>query len=151
MSANYQVLDVVPHGLPMSLLDAIEAWSQHSITAIVTIRRDSMFCESAGVPAWVGVEYMGQAIAAWAGIQAREAGNPVKIGFLVSARRYETGRSHFPVGAQLKICATQVTDNISGLGVFECQIEYDGEMITAKLNVFMPDDVDQFLSEGNHD
>ena len=56
MKPDYNIINVVPHGMPMSLLDDIEDYSDTGLVAKVTIRKDSMFCESDGVPAWVGVE-----------------------------------------------------------------------------------------------
>lgn len=129
----------------MSLLDSIESVGERSLSALVTIREDSLFCEAAGVPAWVGIEYMGQAIAAWAGVGARQRGEPVKIGFLVSCRRYHPPVSYFPLGATLRVTASQVTDSVTGLQVFECSIQHDEMKIQANLNVFMPEDVTEFL------
>ena len=39
--------------------------------------------------AWVGLEYMAQAIGAYAGYTARLRGEPVRIGYLLGTRRYE--------------------------------------------------------------
>ena len=45
-----------------------------------------LFVEDGQVPAWVGIEYMAQAIAAWAGCRARAAGKPPQLGFLLGSR-----------------------------------------------------------------
>lgn len=144
MKTDYNILDVVPHGAPMSLLDSIEKYSDKGLVANVTIREDSMFCESDGVPAWVGVEFMGQAVAAYAGVGARIADQPVKIGFLVSTRRYESACSHFPVGTSLTVSVHQITDSTIGLQVFTCRITGDNIEIQANLNVFLPENVEDF-------
>jgi predicted hotdog family 3-hydroxylacyl-ACP dehydratase len=141
---DYNILNVVPHGMPMSLLDDIEDYSDNGLVAKVTISEDSMFCESDGVPAWVGVEYMGQAIGAYAGVKARIANRPVKIGFLVSTRRYESPCSHFPVGTSLTISVDQITDSTIGLQVFACRITGKNIEIQANLNVLMPENLDDF-------
>ncbi|MDA9090582.1 hotdog family protein [Porticoccaceae bacterium] len=145
MTTDYSVIDVIPHGAPMSLLDDITSYTDTGLEAEVTIKESSLFCEEYGVPAWIGVEYMGQAVAAWAGVQARSDGRPVKIGFLVSTRRYESPVSHFPLGSQLKINVEQLTDNITGLRVFTCTINLKDIEIQANLNVFMPDNLEEFL------
>lgn len=148
MSSNYSILDVVPHGPPMSLLDNIICHDRTQLTANVLIHEASQFVCDRGVPAWVGIEYMGQAVAAFAGARARDDGLPVKIGFLVSSRRYQSSVSYFPLGATLTVQAEQVTEEIVGLGVFKCAIQGPGIEVNAKLNVYMPDDVAEFLEDG---
>ncbi|MBQ0712024.1 MAG: hypothetical protein KBT53_03595 [Porticoccus sp.] len=145
MNPDYRIIDVVPHGAPMSLLDKIESHSAVGLVASVTITSESMFCEEDGVPAWVGIEYMGQAVAAWAGVEARLKGKPVKIGFLVSARRYISPVSHFCIGETLQIAVEQITDITTGLGVFDCRISIGHKEIQANLNVFMPENIAEFL------
>ena len=144
MKPDYNIINVVPHGMPMSLLDDIEDYSDKGLVAKVTIRKDSMFCESDGVPAWVGVEYMGQAVAAYAGVKARITNRPVKIGFLVSTRRYESPCSHFPVGTSLSVSVDQITDSTTGLQVFTCRITGKNIEIQANLNVFLPENLEDF-------
>jgi predicted hotdog family 3-hydroxylacyl-ACP dehydratase len=131
----------------MSLLDSIESYSEDGLIASVTIREDSQFITARGVPAWVGIEYMGQAIAAFAGARARDNSEPVKIGFLVSSRRYKSSVSFFEIGDQLQVDVSQVTDNAIGLQVFKCRISADNIEVTANLNVYLPDDVEAFLKE----
>jgi predicted hotdog family 3-hydroxylacyl-ACP dehydratase len=145
MKPNFAVIDLVPHGAPMSLLDSIQSHSATGLLAEVTISSDSLFCEDAGVPAWVGIEYMGQAVAAWAGVQARSSNRPIKIGFLVSSRRYESPLSYFPVGEKLIISVEQLTDNETGLRVFDCKITVKDMEIQANLNVYMPENLEDFL------
>ena len=148
MVSQFSVSELVPHSDSMILLDSIESYSEHQLTASVNITESSMFAETAGVPAWVGVEYMGQAIAAMAGATARERAEPIRIGFLVSSRRYEPVVSHFTVGSSLTISVQAVTFNTTGLRVFECSIYSDGIcLVTANLNVYMPEDVDAFIKE----
>jgi predicted hotdog family 3-hydroxylacyl-ACP dehydratase len=142
---TYSPEELLPHDHPMILIDAIESVRERGLTASVTVRPDALFAEPQGIPAWVGIEYMGQAIAAHAGWCARRAGRPVRIGFLVGTRRYEADCSHFPPGAQLAITVDAVTSNASGLQVFECRITGAGVAASANLNVFIPNDVDEFL------
>ncbi|KJS09330.1 MAG: hypothetical protein VR73_02480 [Gammaproteobacteria bacterium BRH_c0] len=141
------IRDLIPHDHPMILLDRIESCREHGLTASVVIRADSLFAEPQGVPAWVGLEYMGQAIAAHAGVCARRDGQPVRIGFLVSSRRYEPGCSHFPPGATLTVAVDAVTHNNTGLQVFECTISGPGFTVTSNLNVYMPDNIEEYMQE----
>lgn len=149
MICDYPIDSLLPHSAPMVLLDQVECVRDHGLTASLTIRPESLFCESSGVPAWVGMEYMGQTIAAYAGLLARNRGETVRIGFLVSCRRYEPTVSFFAPGAKLSVSADAVTLNDTGLRVFECGI-YHGEtqLVCANLNVYMPADASAFIKDG---
>lgn len=148
MNSSYNILEVVPHGKPMSLLDEILSYDDSGLKARLTITEASMFSNASGVPAWVGIEYMAQAVAAFAGVCARSHEKAVKIGFLVGSRRYQSSCSEFPLGANLNVEVEEITDNDVGLRVFACKIEGDDIRVDANLNVFMPDDVDEFLEKG---
>jgi predicted hotdog family 3-hydroxylacyl-ACP dehydratase len=147
----YEFEEVVPHAAPMALLDGIDCWDQTSLQAHITIRSDSPFFRDEGVPAWVGMEYMAQAVAAFAGCHAREQQQPIKIGFLVGSRRYSTSHSIFPLGAKLQICVNELLQSENGLSVFECSIRGIGDYskidATANLNVFQPQDPEAFYRE----
>ena len=114
MKKNHRILDFVPHQSPMSLLDTLEDYSDNTLVSSLTIKEDSLFYEELGVPTWVGLEYMGQAIAAYGGVKARNEGKHVKIGFLVSCRRYDSPQSHFKLGSKL-IVFVEITTFLSKL------------------------------------
>lgn len=145
MKKNFRILDVVPHQTPMSLLDTLESYSDNTLVSSLTIKEDSLFYEELGVPTWVGLEYMGQTIAAYGGVEARNEDRPVKIGFLVSSRRYESPQSHFKLGSKLIVFVEKVINNPYGLSVFNCSITWSDFIIQANLNVFLPDKVEEFL------
>ncbi|MFA5631149.1 MAG: hypothetical protein WC997_06540 [Porticoccaceae bacterium] len=147
MTPYPDIRNLVPHDSPMILLDAIDEVRANGLTASVIISAESAFAEARGVPAWVGLEYMGQAIAAYAGICARRDGEPVRIGFLVSTRRYEPGCAYFPPGARLAVSVEAVTESTSGLAVFRCSIHGPGIATTTNLNVYMPDNIEDFMQE----
>lgn len=142
--------DLLPHDYPMILIEGIVSCREHGLTASVTVRPDSLFIEPEGIPSWVGIEYMGQAIAAHAGICARRDGQPVRIGFLVGTRRYDPGCSHFPLGVTLDVVVDAITSNVTGLRVFECSITGAGISARANLNVYMPDSMDEFPGVGSN-
>jgi predicted hotdog family 3-hydroxylacyl-ACP dehydratase len=135
------VRSLVPQAGPMVLLDRVISADDESVCAEVTIRSNSMFCDGAGVGAWVGIEYMAQTIGAFAGYTARLRGEPVKIGFLLGARRYECSCPSFPVGTVLQIHVRRVLQVENGLGSFECRIDNeDGPLANANLTVYQPAD-----------
>ncbi|WP_157461872.1 beta-ketoacyl-ACP synthase [Chitinimonas koreensis] len=145
-AADYPIAELVPHAGAMSLLDrAIEGDGEHFV-AEVDIRPGGLFCGDDGVGAWVGIEYMAQAVAAWAGWQARQRGEAPKVGFLLGSRRYACSVPVFRSGQVLRVAVRQEFRADNGLGQFDCRIEIAGETVaTAALTVFEPDDALQFL------
>jgi predicted hotdog family 3-hydroxylacyl-ACP dehydratase len=123
----------------MVLLDRVLAFEESSLVAEVTIRSDSMFCESDGVPGWVGLEYMAQAVAAHAGLQARQRGEPPAIGYLLGTRSYVCEAETFPVGKTLTVHVESLFVEM-GLGAFACRIEADRLLAKATVNVYQPED-----------
>ncbi|RJG02749.1 3-hydroxylacyl-ACP dehydratase [Noviherbaspirillum sedimenti] len=141
------IRSLVPHAGPMVLLDRVISVDHDSLCAEVTIRDGGLFCSPDGVGAWVGIEYMAQAIAAHAGHAARLRGEPVKIGFLLGSRRYECTRPLFAVGSVLRVHIARLLLAENGLGSFDCRIEdEDGVAATATVSVFLPANVDEFLN-----
>ena len=139
---------LVPHSGAMSLLGRLLAAEGETLAAEVTIADGSMFCADGAVGAWVGVEYMAQAVAAHAGYCASLRGEPVRVGFLLGARRYACNVASFPVGSVLHIHVRRALQGENGLGAFDCRIEdsRDGaELATATITVFQPDNVEEFL------
>jgi predicted hotdog family 3-hydroxylacyl-ACP dehydratase len=129
----------VPHRGAMSLLDRIERVDEHDVVAWVTVPADGLFVADGGVPAWVGIEYMAQAVAAWSGARARTGGGSPKIGFLLGSRRFEAHEPLFASGASLRISAHCELTGENGLGMFDCRIEQDGrELARARLSVYEP-------------
>lgn len=146
---RYSFESVVPHTGTMVLLDQIEHWDETGLQASVTIRTDAPFVDANGMPAWVGIELMAQTIAAFGGCCARRASQPVKIGFLVGSRRYIANQAYFPIGAQLQVNVKEIISGEQGLSVFECTLQGPGDIsASANINVFQPEDPEQFLQSG---
>ncbi len=143
-------LPYVPHGEPMSLLDEIVDFDGKTIEATVTIRPDSLFFGAEGVPNWVGMEYMAQAIGASAGLRMVAGGGKVQLGFLVSIRRIAFAEDFFREGAQLRVYAQEVILAANGLATFDCWIVSDGaELARARINVYQPEDAQAYLQHAS--
>ena len=135
------IRSLLPHTGRMVLLDRVIAADADNLCAQVTIRRDSVLFDGSGVGAWVGIEYMAQTIGAYAGYLARSRGKPVRIGFLLGTRRYESSRPSFPLGTMLKVHARHVVENENGLASFDCRIDdADETIVRASLTVFQAED-----------
>ncbi len=131
---------LLPHDNPMILVDRALEIGQDSIHSQVDIDKHLMFFdqETNTVPAYVGIEFMAQSIAAWSGYQALKKGEQPPIGFLLGSRRYQAECDHFSQGQTLDIFAQQVMED-SGMAVFKAHIEYQGNIVAqCQLNVYVP-------------
>jgi predicted hotdog family 3-hydroxylacyl-ACP dehydratase len=137
---------LVPHRGGMLWLERILACDGEGAVAEAVVREDHPFFDGGGVPAWVGIEYMAQCIAAWAGGQALAKGKPVSPGFLLGTRRYESQRPVLAVGTRLRIEARRELMGDNGLGMFACRIlDGDQEIAVANVSVFEPPDPEAYL------
>lgn len=147
MMTQYLIEDLLPHRAPMILLNRLGEIYKDGLQTFVEITSDSMFCEDSGVPCYVGLEYMAQTVAAYAGWNALENSGTVKEGFLLGTREAKFSVSHFPIGSQLSVTCRDFMSN-QEMGVFDCQI-YDLEqrllLGSCKLNVFQPENPKEFF------
>jgi predicted hotdog family 3-hydroxylacyl-ACP dehydratase len=121
------------------LLDRVLTFEESTLVAEVTIHADSMFFDGEGVPGWVGLEYMAQAVAAHAGLQARQRGEPPAIGYLLGTRSYQCDAETFPVGETLTVHVEALFVEMA-LGAFACRIETDRPLASATINVYQPEE-----------
>ena len=145
MKVEYSVAELVPHSGTMSLLTNIVDYGDDWLTAEVHITAESTFADNDGVPAWIGLEYMAQAIAAYGGRGERERGGLPKIGFLLGSRKYLCDADTFPLGQKLLVKVEVEMQAENGLHVFNCDLRGQGLSASAMVNVFQPDDVEKFL------
>ncbi|TQV87852.1 hotdog family protein [Aliikangiella coralliicola] len=145
---QFTVAELIPHSPPMVLLDRIVKYSEQSLSAEIDLHEDSKFFDvgNNGVPAWVGIEYMAQAIALFAGIKAKLKGQPIKLGFLLGTRKYHIDKKYLEGNQTYQINVTQLYMDDSGLASFDCDIKHGDEFYArAKLNVFETDDARKVL------
>ena len=147
MKSTYQIKDLVPHSGEMSLLSRVVDHGDEWLMAEIEISQESLFSDANGVPTWIGLEYMAQTIAAYAGLRERLAGKSPKIGFLLGTRKYSVNTDYFLPGDTLSIRAELEMIAENGLNVFNCEIQGKNVLATAIVNVFQPDDAEKFLAE----
>lgn len=144
----WPVAELIPHAGNMILLDEVLSCDSEAIEVRLTVRPDGLLSAADGsLPAWVGVELMAQTIAAFAGVQARRAGLPVELGFLLGTRKYACNVEHFPAGSELHIRAQCSLQDDNGMGVFECHLSGPAILAEARLNVFRPPEPAVYLQE----
>lgn len=139
----------VPQTLGMCLLERIVAVDDDSLTAELTPSARDPFAIAEGIPAWVGLEWLAQATAAWAGWHAAQRGERPAPGFLIGTRRFATCIEHFALGEAL--CVTVALDYRAdnGLGQFHGELCHaDGTRLAhGSLTVFQPPSPDTDLDD----
>lgn len=125
----------------MLWLDCIHHVDATSVHASARIHPQTMFLRGNLLPVWVSIEYMAQAVAAWAGNQTHSRGQPAKIGYLLGTRRFYAHRQHFCVGDELQLRVQLELQGDNGLGMFACQTLVGQELAAAaNLSVYQPED-----------
>jgi len=141
--------DLLPHRGAMLLLDSVVSADERSIVANATVREAAWYLdEQGGMPAWIGIELMAQAVAAHAGLRGRLEGKPPGRGVLLGCRAYRARVPRAPAGAVLKVSAKMTLVDESGFGAYDCMIEHGAaEFAAATLKVFVPGDFEAFMRE----
>jgi predicted hotdog family 3-hydroxylacyl-ACP dehydratase len=140
---------LLPHRPPMILLDRMVEATERGSTCEITIGPQTLFLEPTGVPAFVGLEYMAQAVAAYGGYRSYLAGEPVAVGFLLGTSQLKASCQFFDVGQTLHIQVTHVWGDHELLQ-FHCAIQdaSTGKLLQqAELKVFKPKDLQSYLHE----
>ena len=135
----YDVSELLPHEPPLILLNRVDSYSDASLLAEVDITDRSLFLTAEGVPSYIGIEYMAQACAAYVGVIAQEAHEPVKIGFLLGTRNYVAHAPWFRHGQKL-IVNVAMTYRDGQMASFACRIDVDAILAAeAQLSVYLAD------------
>ena len=143
---------LVPHRGGMLWLARVVRVDADGVDAEAIVREDHLLAdpEADGLPGWVGIEYMAQAIAAWAGGRALARGEAAKPGFLLGTRRYDCRRPVLAWGLHLRIEVRRELFGDNGLGMFSCRLlDGDDEIAVANVSVFEPPDPTAFLEDPN--
>jgi len=145
MIESLDISELTPHATPMLLLDSYLDAGDDYLVSQLTVRDDDLFDEDGSVPAYLGLEYMAQTIAAFSGYQAHLRGDAVKLGFLLGTRRFNTNVSRMPCGENLTVTVNRAVQGESGLAAFECSVIGGGIEQTATLSVYEPADTQDYL------
>lgn len=149
---NIPAIDYIPHDGSMALIDKITEISEGHIECSVKTSKSKPFRDSKNrIPSWIGIEYMAQSIGAYAGWTDKLEGKPVKVGFLLGSRKL-TLHTDFFEDETIYIQAQLVFRN-EELGSFKCAILSEDKqslLAEATVNVFQPDNIDNFLEEAEN-
>lgn len=132
------VAELVPHQGQALLVDTILAATADSICVAADITAaHPYFVHGHGVPAWVGIEMMAQAIAALAGIQAHRNCGTRGSGMLLGTRRYHAYTAYFAEHARLEISARREYSDVSGIAACACTIQCGGAVLAEATLIVM--------------
>jgi predicted hotdog family 3-hydroxylacyl-ACP dehydratase len=130
--SNYPPISgLVPHTRNMALLERVIYRDANRIDCLMTISVQDPFTNEYGnVPAYVGIEYMSQGVAAHSSLNKTDKTERGKIGVLLGSRKVELFVQEFFQKQELLISANLVLKR-DGFGVFDCDIRNadDGELL----------------------
>lgn len=141
---------LLPHRGPLLLVHTLLDYDAECVSVGLTVRDVPPFGDTCGgVPAYIGLEYMAQAISVFSGLALHHAGEPPRIGLLLGTRRYRANVPHFCHGAALVVTARCVMGNDEALWVFDCTItDTAGTLLaSAEVKAFRPQDIRDFLND----
>lgn len=149
-SNSVPIEELLPQQGIMRLLDCVHAWEPDSIVASATCDPSAWYADDVGgMPSWLGIELMAQAIAAHVNLLSRQQGNSIRRGVLIGTRGYCADPTRLSRDTRLTVRANVVFRDDSGLGAYDCSIESGTDTIAqATIKVFEPDDFEQFVRQG---
>jgi predicted hotdog family 3-hydroxylacyl-ACP dehydratase len=140
---------LLPHAVPMILIDEVLDHSEACLKAGVTVRADSLFFEAGrGIPAHVAIEWMAQTCGAFVGAEALAQGQPVRLGMLLGTREFRCDVPWFAEGLSLEVNVTLIFRD-EEMGAFDCTVARaaDGGILAkATLTLYQPADLAAVLA-----
>lgn len=145
------VAPLLPHSGRMVLIDRITDYGPGHLTAAARVKENHILLKNNYLPCLAGIEIMAQGVGALMGCHARNAGEPVKLGFLLGTRKLNLFADKIPVGTGLEIRVQESMMDAGGFGVFDCSLHWtdtvrpeesllpaDGLLVEAALNAYSP-------------
>jgi predicted hotdog family 3-hydroxylacyl-ACP dehydratase len=146
MSDVAQTLDVeqlIPHRLPMRLVEGIERVDDTSIDTTATVRPTWPTAQNGTVRTVMLVELVAQAAAALQGWKERHE-HAGKGGLLVGIQSALPAAGHLPIGTELR-CSVRITHGVPNYLAFDGEVvAADGtRWMTASIQAYRPDESEQ--------
>jgi len=149
MTNHPPIEQLVPHRAPMLFLDRV---SEFSPTRLVAHYRPpaSHWCGARGLPAFMGIEIIAQAIAAHSSLLSRQQDTRSEptLGVLLGTRRYEAAQAFFPLTEEITVIVEEKLQDPTGFGAFEGLLLSSAQvkLATATVKVFRPPDFRAYMS-----
>jgi len=121
------ILRYLPHRPPMLLVNRLIEISQNHSIAKVWIDEQAPFFTEIGVPAEIGIEYMGQTAALIAGFQLEQGLSKPHLGFLLGTRNYSCRQDYFSPNQSLIVECREKALVGDSLATFDCLIKIENQ------------------------
>lgn len=149
--AGEELLSLLPHRGKMLLISRVTAYDvpARSVEAEYDVDESCLFFDPdlGGVPAWLGFEFMAQAVSALSGITGRVRGMPAMIGFLLSVHGLDVRIPLFPPSGVLHSSVREEL-RVDMVSTFRCVVYADGlEALGARIMVMDVADPERFGGE----
>jgi predicted hotdog family 3-hydroxylacyl-ACP dehydratase len=143
------IKDIVPHRSPMLLLESVVSWHKSGIEVLVNPQDSVLFADTDGtIPAWVGIEYMAQAISAFAGINAKQKSEAICLGFLLGTRQYSAYVKHFLPSEKLQVRMEELMRDETNLVLFSGEIYANNTLLArAEIKAIQPKNIDIIVEQ----
>ncbi len=132
--------ELLPHARPMLLVRRVLSHSPERTVCSVLVADSELFRAADGrVPAYVGLEYMAQCIAAHGGLLARALGRAPSPGLLVGAKQLGLHREWLAADESLEVSA-RLLGRAGALASFACELRAGDELVAeGTLSVYVSD------------
>ena len=140
------IREIVPHDGPMLLVGDVVSHMPELTVCRVDVARSRLFARPDGrVPAWVGLEYMAQCVAAHGGLVARGMGDAPRPGLFLGTRSVQLAVDLFEPDEVLQVSARHLRGDL-GLAAFACRVERPGAerpLLEGNLSVYVVKDIEE--------
>ena len=109
----------------MILLDELVEWTRGNASCSLVLRDRARFVESGKLESPFLIEHMAQAVAVCLGYEMLLGGYGLRVGMIVSCRKFEALIPETAVGDSFLVSASQVAANRS-VSSFDCKVERTG-------------------------
>ena len=129
----------IPHAPPMAFLGRLLEHSTDDVACeVIPGIHDRLFVRNGTVDAIIGVEYMAQTVAAFAGLSAPDEQSRPDIGYLIATKQLSFACASFEVGRPLRVYARRYWGD-TRLGCFETRISSGDEILArSSMTVYQP-------------
>ena len=143
------IREIVPHDGPMLLVGEVLRHLPEITVCRVEVARSRLFAREDGrVPAWVGLEYMAQCVAAHGGLVARGMGDAPRPGLFLGTRSVALSVDCFEPGEVLEVSARHLRGDL-GLAAFACRVERPGAerpLLEGNLSVYVVENIEELAT-----
>jgi predicted hotdog family 3-hydroxylacyl-ACP dehydratase len=149
MTTYPSIETLIPHRAPMVFLDHVTEFSETRLVADYR-PHEGHWCEGPGMPSFMGIEIIAQAIAAHNSLLSRQRDGSAEpsMGVLLGTRRYGANTTFFPFGETITVIVEEKMQDPSGFGAFDGVLLSASQVIlaSATVKVFRPPDFRAYIT-----